>query len=302
MDNLNLALLLLLGLELTIKGKARGVYASLTTNWPEALLFVVSLPVELLLSSSQGIRYSCYNRTATVWGTCVPGATAWLLLIRSFRVLRLFTSFTRLYWVIQAFAKSLATMGRFALVSTVLVYVYIVVGMQLFAGRHAWKDKEEVRTNKHWNPETFDSVGNAALSLFQIMTSNNWNDVMYRQMNSLRDSLYFVSFFFVFIVIILNVFTAVIIDIYRVSRERVEHGSLHSKSEDEPNSAAGGSGNGDGGGGSDDDCDHDDDDDCLDGEEREEAEVGVYVVDGQSFKVYQRNHYNAEAAIHGLDL
>eukprot|EP00854_Cymbomonas_tetramitiformis_P002104 gene2104-2803_t len=65
--------------------------------------------------------------------------------------------------------------------------------------------------------ENFETPGHALLALFQIMTGNNWNDVMYP--NALGSdisgaSMYFISFYFIAVLLLINLMTSLILDIY----------------------------------------------------------------------------------------
>lgn len=65
--------------------------------------------------------------------------------------------------------------------------------------------------------ENFETPGHALLALFQIMTGNNWNEVMYPNSlgsNITGSSMYFISFYFIAVLLLINLMTSLILDIY----------------------------------------------------------------------------------------
>mmetsp|Transcript_4428 Transcript_4428/g.10420 ORF Transcript_4428/g.10420 Transcript_4428/m.10420 type:complete len:181 (-) Transcript_4428:148-690(-) len=75
--------------------------------------------------------------------------------------------------------------------------------------------------------ESFDGFWPAMLSLFQITTTNNWNDVMFTVLpdTRLQYSLFFISFYFIVCMVILNVVTTLIIQGFSKNQEFVEQES-----------------------------------------------------------------------------
>jgi len=139
-----------------------------------------------------------------------------LRLARILRVLRLVTTLPRLRLLVGALLKSLPSMGYVGMLLFLLFYVYAVMGVFLFGAN---------------DPMHFGSLQSALLSLFRIVTLEDWTDVMYIQMFGSANyaiegfagaaqsrampvigALYFVSFVLLGTMIMLNLFIGVIIN------------------------------------------------------------------------------------------
>lgn len=90
-----------------------------------------------------------------------------LRMVRVLRVFKLITAVPSLQIIITALIKSIPSMGYVMLILSMLFYVYGVAGVFLF------------RSN---DPVHFSSLPLAILSLFRIITLEDWTDIMYIQM------------------------------------------------------------------------------------------------------------------------
>lgn len=139
-----------------------------------------------------------------------------LRLVRILRVLRLVTALPRLQLLVGALLKSLPSMCYVGLLLFLLFYIYAVMGVFLFGAN---------------DPMHFGSLQAALLSLFRIVTLEDWTDVMYIQMLGSASYaiegytgaaqsrampvvgvLYFVSFVLLGTMIMLNLFIGVIVN------------------------------------------------------------------------------------------
>ena len=106
--------------------------------------------------------------------------------------------------------KSIASL---LLLLFLFIVIFALLGMQLFGGRFNFPYKEKPRSN-------FDSFVQSLLTVFQILTGEDWNEVMYdgiRSYNGMDNGrilvcLYFVFLFIVGNYILLNVFLAIAVD------------------------------------------------------------------------------------------
>lgn len=89
-----------------------------------------------------------------------------LRLARVLRTMRLFSAVPRLQVMVTALIKSVPSIGYVGLLLFLHFYVYAVVGTTLF-GRN--------------DPHHFGSLHASLLSLFRIMTMEDWTDIMYMQ-------------------------------------------------------------------------------------------------------------------------
>jgi len=127
-----------------------------------------------------------------------------LRLARILRVLRLVTHIPKLQLLVGALLKSLGAMGYVGLLLGLVFYIYGVAGVNLF-GRN--------------DPEHFGNLGRALLTLFQVITLEDWRSVFNLQFHGsgaapqpLAATLYFVSFILLGTMIILNLFIGIVMN------------------------------------------------------------------------------------------
>jgi len=122
-----------------------------------------------------------------------------LRLVRTLRLLRLITALPRLQLLVGALLKSLSSMGYVSLLLGLVFYIYAVVGVHLFAATA---------------PQHFGSLPVALMSLFQMITLDNWSDLFHsvRDTAPLAGVVYFVSFILLGTMIMLNLFIGVIMN------------------------------------------------------------------------------------------
>ena len=130
-------------------------------------------------------------------------------LARLLRVLRLITVVPQLRVIVATLVRSLPGLGHVMLLLFVIYYVYAVAGVHLF------REHDPV----HW-----DSLGTALLTLFRVMTLEDWTDVMYAAMELHPMSwIFFVSFVLVAAVVMINLVIAVVINNLQDARIEVAY-------------------------------------------------------------------------------
>ncbi|MGS2722862.1 ion transporter [Porticoccus sp. GXU_MW_L64] len=119
-------------------------------------------------------------------------------LARLFRVLRLVSAFPELRLIVDTLLRSLPSMGHVAILLCVLFYIYAVAGFYLF------HDVDPT----HWQ-----DLPIALLSLFRIVTLEDWTDIMYTAMAVKPWAwVYFVSFVVLGTFVMINLFIAVVLN------------------------------------------------------------------------------------------
>jgi len=119
-------------------------------------------------------------------------------LARLLRVLRLISMIPELRLIVTTLIRSIPSMGNIMLLMSLIFYIYAVAGYHLF----------HVHDPQHW-----DSLGLAMLTLFRIVTLEDWTDVMYTAMElSPYAWIYFVSFVILGTFVIINLFIAVVLN------------------------------------------------------------------------------------------
>ena len=123
-----------------------------------------------------------------------------LRLARALRLLRLVSTLPKLQLLVGALLKSLGAMGYVALLLALMFYVYGVAGIHLFGAN---------------DPKSFGSLPAAILSLFRLVTLDNWADLFSAQVphvSGLKVAIYFVTFIVFGTMIILNLFIGIIMN------------------------------------------------------------------------------------------
>lgn len=140
-----------------------------------------------------------------------------LRLARVLRALRLVGSLPKLQLLVSALLRSIPSMGYIAVLLFLHFYIYAVVGVFLF------------RAN---DPVHFGDLGTAFLSLFRVITLEDWTDIMYIQMygsdaypplvtlggdpvpqaRPIVGAVYFISFVLFGTMIMLNLFIGVVVN------------------------------------------------------------------------------------------
>lgn len=123
-----------------------------------------------------------------------------LRLARALRLLRLVSALPKLQLLVGALLKSLSAMGYVSLLLVLLFYIYAVAGIHLF-GQH--------------DPKHFGSLPAAFLSLFRLVTLDNWADLFNGQLPhvpGIKVAIYFVTFIVFGTMIILNLFIGIIMN------------------------------------------------------------------------------------------
>jgi voltage-gated sodium channel len=121
-------------------------------------------------------------------------------LARVLRLLRLISALPKLQLLVGALLKSLSAMGYVSILLALLFYIYAVAGVNLFGKT---------------DPGHFGSLGAALLSLFRIVTLDNWGDIYFAQVAHVPEvkvAIYFTTFIVFGTMIILNLFIGIILN------------------------------------------------------------------------------------------
>jgi voltage-gated sodium channel len=90
-----------------------------------------------------------------------------LRLARVLRVLRLLTVVPKLQLLVTALLKSIPSMFYISILLSILFYIYAVLGVMMFGAN---------------DPIHFGNLGDSLLSLFRVVTLEDWTDIMYINM------------------------------------------------------------------------------------------------------------------------
>ncbi len=119
-------------------------------------------------------------------------------LARLLRVLRLISAIPELRLIVATLMRTIPSMGNIILLMSIIFYIYGIAGFHLF----------------HFNdPTHWGTLGLSLLTLFRIVTLEDWTDVMYIAMEAQPYAwIYFVSFVIMGTFVIINLFIAVVIN------------------------------------------------------------------------------------------
>ena len=136
-------------------------------------------------------------------------------LLRTFRVLRvtkLLRSLAYMKIIIGVIVRSLKKFIYIALLLLLLIFIYSLLGMQLFGGKFNYADNKGDNRLR----EDFDSFVDAFVTVFQVMTQENWPDLLILSLRSTVNQavslIYLVSWIFIGNYIFLNLFVAILLD------------------------------------------------------------------------------------------
>lgn len=130
-------------------------------------------------------------------------------LARLMRVLRLISTLPELRLIVSTLMRSIPSMFNVIMLLSIIFYMYAV------AGYHLFHDVDPV----HWR-----NLGISLLSLFRIVTLEDWTDIMYAALEVHWWAwAYFVSFVVIGTFVVINLFIAVVLNnLEEAKRERLE--------------------------------------------------------------------------------
>ena len=215
-----LANALLLGLEtVSTLNERYGVWLE-AGQWAILGVFIAEAALKLFAVSPRIDRYfrDPWNDFdfLIIVASLVPavGALATVArMARLLRVLRLVSVVPELRLLVATLLRSLPGMVHILILMSALMYVYGVIGYQLF------HDHDPT----HWH-----SLGISLLSLFRIITLEDWTDIMYAAMELHPTAwIFFASFVVLATFVVINLFTALIVnnlDVVRQTRREEDEG------------------------------------------------------------------------------
>lgn len=131
-------------------------------------------------------------------------------LLRIFRVLRLISFIPELRLLLNALFKSLPRLGYLVLLMFIFFYIYGAIGSTLFGSI---------------NPFLWGDIAKSMLTLFRVMTFEDWTDVMYEVMEFYPFAwIYFLTFIFFSAFAFLNMLIAIVVDVVNKENKALNSG------------------------------------------------------------------------------
>jgi len=138
-------------------------------------------------------------------------------LMRVFRILRLFTARPELKSIIDMLVKAIPSIIDIVILMFIIFYIYAIIGSFIFSNLPSGL----------WN-----NFLTSMLTLFRILTFEDWTDVMYEAMEVYPWAwVYFVSFIIIAAFVFFNLFVAVIIGEMQKMQDEGRKEELHNEHE-----------------------------------------------------------------------
>ncbi|GBL05166.1 ion transporter [Glaciecola sp. KUL10] len=133
-------------------------------------------------------------------------------LVRIFRVLRMISIIPELRVLINSLLKAMPQLGYVMLLLFIIFYIYAAIGSFLF---------------KDINPVLWGDIGISMLTLFRVMTFEDWTDIQYETMAVYKMSwIYYLTFIFLTAFAFLNMVIGIVVGVMesenKAEREKVE--------------------------------------------------------------------------------
>lgn len=150
------------------------------------------------------------------------GAISAFRAIRLLRVFKLAKSWKKLQMLLQTIGKSLKDISSFSVLLFLLMFIYVLLGMEIFAHK---SDEILPETKFRGN---FNNFFNGFVVVFTVLTGENWDETMFQ---FARQKGYIAIFFFISLIIIgvmifLNLFLAILLENFDADEEEEEESNL----------------------------------------------------------------------------
>ena len=120
-------------------------------------------------------------------------------LVRIFRVLRMISIIPELRMLLNSLLRALPQLGYVLLLMFIIFYIYAAVGSTFFA---------------KINPELWGDIAISLLTLFRVMTFEDWTDVMYETMDVYPLSwIFYLTFIFLTAFAFLNMVIGIVVNV-----------------------------------------------------------------------------------------
>ncbi|GMH79423.1 hypothetical protein TL16_g08140 [Triparma laevis f. inornata] len=221
LEIINFVLTLLFAIEMFVKVGGYGWkrYLMDTMNCFDGVIVFISV-VELMIMPPNFIR------EADGSGVDIGGISA-LRSFRLFRIFKLAREWVSMRIILHKIMLTAIEVSNFSVLLGLFMYIYALIGMQFFANRFKFDDdgyaipigSPHPQTNQDWHTihssrANFDDFHFSFISVFQILTGENWNVVMYDGWRSTTaaSTIYFLSLITFGMFIVMTLFLAILLN------------------------------------------------------------------------------------------
>ncbi|CAL1534837.1 unnamed protein product [Lymnaea stagnalis] len=200
-------------------------------NIYDAVITVALVIGETVSASLYGIPYFPSSKEMIAGSS---STTMWniLRLVNVLIIVRLFKAIPHIRsmsLIVMVLVDLLRNMKAFAGILVAIYYVFAIFGMQLFQGKIKYEPEFANKTfpcgtyeqMNYW-PNNFDDFFSSIVVLWDVMVVNNWMVFLqvYRDKTSPWSYLYFVAWWLLSVIIVLNLFTALIMENFIMKWDR----------------------------------------------------------------------------------
>lgn len=223
LSDLNLLFTVIFTIEMALKLFVFGLigYMRDKINIMDAAIVILSLVEAIFLGgSSTGVKAF---RTVRLFRT-----------FRVIRVTKLLRSLAYMQVIIGVTVRALKKFMYIAIFLFLLLFIYTLLGMQIFGGNLDFADN----TGPDRLRQNFNSFINSFMTVFQVMTQENWSDVLTLMLrstiNPLFSLVYLISWIFIGNYIFLNLFLAILLDEFTSEEVEEELQEIQDELGDDP--------------------------------------------------------------------
>ena len=183
-------------------------------DWFITLFFVIEISIRFIAEENKKHFFkNAWNvfDTLIVTVSLIPIEDSELAiigrLIRIFRVLRMVSMIPELRMLLNSLIKALPQLGYILLMMFIIFYIYAAIGSTFF---------EDI------NPTLWGDISISLLTLFRVMTFEDWTDVMYESMEVYPLSwMYYLSFIFFTAFAFLNMIIGIVVNVLNDEHELI---------------------------------------------------------------------------------
>ena len=129
--------------------------------------------------------------------------------LRVIRMVRLLRALRSMKLLIKVIGETITSFMYIGVLLLIFIFIYSLLGMQMFGGRFDFSEGTP--------RQNFDSFNNAFLSVYQVLTVENWQSLLYASMRAQTPALvaiFYVTWLFIGNYVLLNLFLALMLDAF----------------------------------------------------------------------------------------
>lgn len=167
-----------------------------------------------------GIAETILTQSGTELSYGVRGVVS---VLRSLRAFKLIGKWKTLREAVVLLCTALSNIVSFLILMALFVFIYTVIGMELFAGKVKFNNDNEIDlTNGKSLKYNFDSLTQALIAAYTLIIGDNWSDFMYSysRINYAIGVIYYYTGIFVLNVFFVSAFMAIFLQHTYTDKER----------------------------------------------------------------------------------